>query len=339
MKSSTDKSIDKCAGILGRCIRARNESLSAPATLALRTLIQLKPESYAKYIHLLAQSMGEIHASPARAEIIWLVGEYASQLGSRAADVLRLSLQDFADQEDDVKYQIITLAAKVYTLYFPDPPVDVDSLDTQLQQVHLLYGYAMSLARYDTSYDFRDRMRLLKSIQSSTYRGGVLHSSKPVPHMESVGEKGAEWMLGSMAQVISRDTEGQLKLPEWGSEIPPKGVRDVQEPARSQTATPVSSSSQTAGTPAREESKREKKVWKDLDKFYASESEEEDSEEEEEDEEEEAEEEEEGDEEEDAEEGVDEEEDEEEDTDEETDEDEEDASSRHLISSAQHSLS
>ena len=108
MKCSNDKAIDKCAGILGRGIRSRNgipllivvdvDILSTPATLALRTLIQLNPEGYAKYIHLLAQSLGEIHSSPARAEIIWLVGEYASQLPGRAADILRLSLQDFAEQ-------------------------------------------------------------------------------------------------------------------------------------------------------------------------------------------------------------------------------------------------
>ena len=108
MKCTTDKAIDKCAGILGRGIRSRNgiplqmgvdiDILSTPATLALRTLIQLNPGGYAKYIHLLAQSLGEIHSSPARAEIIWLVGEYASQLSGRAADILRLSLQDFAEQ-------------------------------------------------------------------------------------------------------------------------------------------------------------------------------------------------------------------------------------------------
>jgi hypothetical protein len=76
--------------------------LSTPATLALRTLIQLNPGGYAKYIHLLAQSLGEIHSSPARAEIIWLVGEFASQLGGRAPDVLRVSLQDFAEQVPSV---------------------------------------------------------------------------------------------------------------------------------------------------------------------------------------------------------------------------------------------
>ena len=72
--------------------------LSTPSTLALRTLIQRDPGAYVGYIHLLAQNLGEVHSSPARGEIIWLVGEYASQLGGHAADILRISLIDFADQ-------------------------------------------------------------------------------------------------------------------------------------------------------------------------------------------------------------------------------------------------
>lgn len=74
------------------------DALSTSAILALRTLIQSNPDECAKYIHLLAQSLGEVHSPAARAEIIWLVGEFASQLEGRAADILRLSLQDFAEQ-------------------------------------------------------------------------------------------------------------------------------------------------------------------------------------------------------------------------------------------------
>ena len=72
-----------------------------------------------------------------------------------------------------------------------------------------------------------------------------------------------------MAQVIMRDTQGQMMLPEWGSEIPSKGVRDPLEP--SQTTTAVTSGPAVI-VPSQPEKKKEKKVWKDLEKFYASES-------------------------------------------------------------------
>jgi hypothetical protein len=179
-------------------------------------------------------------------------------------------------KDDQVKYQIITLAAKVFALYFPTMPGDVDGLEGHLRQVYLLYMYTLSLARYDVSYDIRDRMRLLKNVHLSPLREAALHTPKPVPRMESLGERGVEWILGSMAQVIARDTTGQMELPEWGSEIPELGVRDVEVNQIIVSGGPVA----TIAPPEREEKKKEKKVWKDLDKFYASESEEEESEEE-----------------------------------------------------------
>jgi AP-3 complex subunit beta len=140
----------------------------------------------------------------------------------------------------------------------------------------------MSLVRYDTSYDLRDRARLLKNVHLNPLREAALHTPKPVPHMHSIGERAAEWRLGSMAQVIMREVPGETALPEWGSEIPEKAARDVPEPVT--TAPAVTSAgvrTPTVVMSEREEKKKEKKVWKDLDKFYASESESEEEEEEE----------------------------------------------------------
>ena len=138
----------------------------------------------------------------------------------------------------------------------------------------------MSLARYDQSYDLRDRTRLLKNVHLSPLREAALHTPKPVPRMETFGERGAEWALGSMAQVISRDVQGDMKLPEWGSEIPEKGVRDVPEVTQSTAVVGSGPAVGAAVSSEREEKKKEKKIWKDLDKFYASESESDEEEEE-----------------------------------------------------------
>jgi AP-3 complex subunit beta len=162
-------------------------------------------------------------------------------------------------------------------LYFPQPPTDVDSLDPHLKQIHLLYTYAMSLSRYDLSYDLRDRARLLKNVYISPFGEAALHTHKPVPRMESLGERGAEWMLGSMAQIIGQNATGDMTLPEWGSEIPEKGVRDIPEHAV-QGVNVASVAPIVPVAPEKGEKRREKKVWKDLDKFYASESEDEEEE-------------------------------------------------------------
>jgi hypothetical protein len=106
--------------------------------------------------------------------------------------------------------------------------------------------------------------------------------------MTGLGEQGQARVLGSVAQVVGRETAGEIPLPEWGSEIPEVGVRDISEPAREvveTTTAPVIGA--RVGQEVREK-KKEKKIIRDLDKFYASESEteEEDEEEDEEDEEE-----------------------------------------------------
>lgn len=167
-----------------------------------------------------------------------------------------------------------------------------DSLDPRLQQVDKMYQYAMSLARYDTSYNLRDFARYLKNLLLTTSGREWLFVQKPLPRMVGLGERGMEWRLGSVSQVVGRDTAGDMKVPEWGSEIPIQGVRDIPEPgtttAREVVDTTVTPGmGTTRGGQVVTEKKREKKIIRDLDKFYASESEGEEDEEDEEEEEEE----------------------------------------------------
>ena len=296
LKCSTDKSVALCSTILKRAILSNNgnsqkfrdsadlDALSAPAILALRMLIQINPVAYAKYIHLLAQSISKIHSSSAWAEVIWLAGEHAKQLEGQEADILRISLQDFADQvnsdhmslanckDEAVKLQIITLAAKVYAKHFTNPATDVGLPAPRLQQIDLLYQYAMSLARYDVSYNLRDRARYLRNLSGDSSSQEILFIPKPVPRMTGLGEKGKEWPLGSVAQVVGRGMAGEISLPEWGSEMPEAGVRDISEGLNESTETVIPVAAPRI-VPETSERKKEKKIIRDLDKFYASESE------------------------------------------------------------------
>jgi AP-3 complex subunit beta len=295
MKCSTDKSVALCSTILKGAILSNNgkghkirnctdiDSLSAPAILALRMLIQINPVAYAKYIHLLAQSIQKIHSSSAWAEVIWLAGEHAQQLEGQEADILRISLQDFADQghsicmpltnckDEEVKLQIITLATKVYAKHFPNPSMDVDLSSPGLQQIDQMYQYAMSLARYDVSYNLRDRARYLRNLSANVSTPDRLFVPKPVPRMTGLGEKGQEWNLGSVAQVVGRDIPGEISLPDWGEEIPEPGVRNPDSVSETmETLVPVTA---PKIVPETSERKKEKKIVRDLDKFYASENE------------------------------------------------------------------
>lgn len=130
----------------------------------------------------------------------------------------------------------------------------------------------MSLARYDVSYNLRDRARYLRNLSTDFSSQERLFIPKPVPRLTGLGEKGKEWSLGSVAQVVGRDIAGEIPLPEWGSEIPEPGVRDISEALSETTETAVPVAAPRI-VPETSERKKEKKIIRDLDKFYASESE------------------------------------------------------------------
>ena len=128
----------------------------------------------------LAKSLDTISNSRARASIFWLVGQFAESdeggengsswdgVAAWVPDVLRKGVKGFIDevsmivfdsrdptlhvQADIVKLQILSLTARVLVL------------SPSTGRLHLLARYLFSLARYDASYDIRDRARLLYAL-------------------------------------------------------------------------------------------------------------------------------------------------------------------------------
>lgn len=64
-------------------------------------------------------------------------------------DFLRKLAKSFPDEHDCVKLQTMNLAVRVWI--------------TDREQCKLLVRYIMQLARYDRSYDIRDRCRFLRN--------------------------------------------------------------------------------------------------------------------------------------------------------------------------------
>ena len=63
---------------------------------------------------ILEDSLVELETE-ARASIIWIIGEYTALAeNSFALDVLRNLLKQFAEEEEEVRYQILVLASKVF---------------------------------------------------------------------------------------------------------------------------------------------------------------------------------------------------------------------------------
>ncbi|KAA8570889.1 hypothetical protein EYC84_000278 [Monilinia fructicola] len=190
-----------------------------------------------------------------------------------APDVLRILAKGFADEAEPAKLQIVLLAAKVYLHHLnrttpePEPIKPLSppqtshdyagieeenegfaSLDSPPQTsfspppesesepdhpIIVLWNYILLLARYDTSYDLRDRTRLYKSllaIPSSTQLASLmLLAPKPIPHTPSPSESRTSFTLGSASLVVGDEggmhgLKGYEALPPWveaGSEPDP----------------------------------------------------------------------------------------------------------------------
>lgn len=268
----------RCLRLLLNQITSLDGNLVAESLTVVRHLIQQDPGSHTNTVVRLAKNLDTATSPRARATIIWLVGEFAGIDGENniAPDVLRILAKGFADEAEQAKLQIVLLAAKVYLHYLnrqdaesikpaavEAAPVydyssagnegfsELDSPQHSSQQgpetepehpIVALWNYILLLARYDTSYDLRDRTRLYKAllgVPSSTQLASLmLLAPKPVPHTPSPSEGRTGFTLGSASLVIGEDgglqgLRGYEPLPEWveAGKEPDPSLRDAEAKA------------------------------------------------------------------------------------------------------------
>ncbi|KAL4872612.1 hypothetical protein BDV12DRAFT_134506 [Aspergillus spectabilis] len=250
---------DKCLRLLLHQITSLDDNLVSESLTVIRHLIQHDPASHERTVIQLVKHLGLTTNPDARATIVWLVGEYAGIEPERsfAPDVLRVLVQNFADESETVKQQVLLLGAKVYLHHIlrnplkeepqPEPETqqqlnnewtdghgeentDVNSSGEKQNEsepedaITLLWRYILLLARYDTSYDLRDRARLYKALLSSPSSTQIanllLLAPKPVPHAPSPSETRKDLLLGSSTLVLGSDAgvhglRGYENLPDW----------------------------------------------------------------------------------------------------------------------------
>ncbi|RFU28264.1 hypothetical protein B7463_g8073, partial [Scytalidium lignicola] len=271
------KTSARCLRLLLKQITSFDGNLVAESLTVIRHLIQQDPTAHISTVTRLAKNLDTATNPRARATIVWLVGEFAGIEGGDniAADVLRILAKGFADEAEPAKLQIVLLAAKVYLHYLnqhneksdghkapsvsPQPQHDygnegfresdlVENTQQPFEEpesehpIVLLWNYIVLLARYDTSYDLRDRMRVyraLLAVPSSTQLASLmLLAPKPVPHTPSPSESRTNFTLGSASLVVGEDggihgIRGYEALPDWvedGKE-PDPSLRDT-DPAK-----------------------------------------------------------------------------------------------------------
>lgn len=304
---SDTRTSTRCLRLLLNQITSLDGNLVAESLTVIRHLIQQDPSSHKSTVIRLAKNLDTATSPRARATIIWLVGEFSGidSENNIAPDVLRILAKGFADEAEPAKLQIVLLAAKVYLHYLNrqevegvksaaldtttlhdytsirdegfgglDSPHDADHLAAEPEPEHpivALWNYILLLARYDTSYDLRDRTRLYKAllaVPSSTQLASLmLLAPKPVPHTPSPSEGRTGFTLGSASLVVGEDgglhgLRGYEALPDWvedGKEPDPslrnaevKAEYDGQRviPAGERLDSAVRESRQIAGSPS-----------------------------------------------------------------------------------------
>ncbi|KPJ04474.1 AP-3 complex subunit beta-2 [Papilio xuthus] len=143
-------------------------------------------------------------AANARAAAVWLVAEHGAK-HPRAAAVLAHMASNFADQDELVKLQLLSLAVKL-SITQPDTVA--------------MCRYVLSLARYDASYDVRDRARLLRRFVDPShgsllqqYAAAIFCPDKPKPTIESSFKDRQQYTVGSLSQYIGSAAAGYRPLP------------------------------------------------------------------------------------------------------------------------------
>ncbi|CAH0687965.1 unnamed protein product [Spodoptera exigua] len=162
-------------------------------------------------------------AGAARAAGVWLVAEHGAR-HPRAAAILAHMAQTFADQDELVKLQLLSLAVK---LSITQP----DTLP--------MCRYVVSLARYDVSYDVRDRARMLRRFiepqpgkQLNNYVAEIFLPEKPKPDVQSSFKDRGTFTVGSLSQYIGAAAGGYRALPPAPRATLAASLRDAGAPPR-----------------------------------------------------------------------------------------------------------
>ncbi|KAK5121381.1 hypothetical protein LTR85_005213 [Meristemomyces frigidus] len=115
-QSSDAATSRRCLSLLLKQIHSPDQNLVGEAIEVVRHLIQRSPHEHRKTVVRLAKNLDSLTSPTARASIVWLVGEFAGHEPEDgiAPDVLRILVRGYADEDDEVRAQIVLLAAKVY---------------------------------------------------------------------------------------------------------------------------------------------------------------------------------------------------------------------------------
>lgn len=173
-------------------------------------------------VYRLSQLLDNDMDASAKATTVWIIGEMTVYTENAVGpDVLRRQLKTFAEQDPMVRYQLLMMAAKVY-LFELDKLLEQwleDQLPDVVEQlrIHKMFNHVLHLAKYDSSYDTRDRARMLNVLLKGTKQLKLASLFLQVPKLVPLAAEPRDLFM--------------LAVPEWADPklLPPAEIRTETE--------------------------------------------------------------------------------------------------------------
>lgn len=121
--------------------------------------------------------------------------------------------KNFSDEADVVKLQTLSLAVRLWS--------------TDRERCELLVKHVFQLARYDLSYDIRDRCRLLRNclFKESPFPIECFIISKPTPSFHSQFSDRENYQLGTLSHLLNQKCSEYTELPDFPEVAPDPTIR------------------------------------------------------------------------------------------------------------------
>ncbi|VDM95160.1 unnamed protein product [Thelazia callipaeda] len=208
---------DSCISGLVSLITSSDETVVSASVVVLKRLLHANPPL--KLLKRVLRLIDSVKAAEARACVIWLVATHVDKVSTVAPDVLRKMAKSFTHESEVVKLQTINLAAKLWLL--------------NRQECELLVRYVMQLARFDQSYDIRDRSRFLRNLlfsdnKLSCFANEIFNAEKPSPATQSTFKDREQFQLGTLSHFLNQRCKRYRDLPSFPNIAPDSSLRNTK---------------------------------------------------------------------------------------------------------------
>lgn len=108
-----ERAAPRCVQVLLELISTKVNYVVQEATVVIRDIFRRYPNQYESIISNLCENLSTLDEPDAKAAMVWIIGEYADRI-ENAAELLESFLENFKDETNAVKLQLLTATVKLF---------------------------------------------------------------------------------------------------------------------------------------------------------------------------------------------------------------------------------